>query len=167
LEQDLRAVLHLAAGRTAEPSAAIIDSRTPRSTPESGQRAGYDGAKHKHGSKLHMAVDTLGHLLALHVTPANVDDRAEIDRLTDAISGVYVRFGDIGPPSPAEGPAWAQSRRHPAALKVGSRNRIMSRPMTSLGRIRPSAPQKAGFGSLYQSRSITLAPHNARYGKLG
>jgi hypothetical protein len=114
-----------------------------------------------------MAVDTLGHLLALHVTPANVNDRAEIDRLTDAISGVYVRFGDIGPPSPAEGPAWAQSRRHPAALKVGSRNRIMSRPMTSLGRIRPSAPQKAGFGSLYQSRSITLAPHNARYGKLG
>jgi hypothetical protein len=45
-----------------------------------------------------MAVDTLGHLLALHVTPANVNDRAEIDRLTDAISGVYVRFGDIGPP---------------------------------------------------------------------
>ena len=32
-----------------------------------------------------MAVDTLGHLLALHLTPANVDDRAEIGRLTDAI----------------------------------------------------------------------------------
>ena len=85
LAQDLRAVLRLAAGRAAEPSAAIIDSRTLRSTPESGQRAGYDGAKRKRGSKLHMAVDTLGHLLALHVTPANVDDRAEIGRLTDAI----------------------------------------------------------------------------------
>jgi hypothetical protein len=71
-------------GRAAEPSAALIDSRTLRSTPESGQRAGYDGAKRERGSKLQMAVDTLGHLQAPHVTPANVDDRAEIGRLTDA-----------------------------------------------------------------------------------
>ncbi len=85
LAQDLRAVLRLAAGRAAEPTAATIDSRTLRSTPESGQRAGYDGAKRERGSKLHMAVDTLGRLLALHVAPANVDDRAEIGRLTDAI----------------------------------------------------------------------------------
>ena len=75
LTDDLRAVLRLAAGRKAEPSAAVLDSRTLRSTPESGERAGYDGAKRKKGSKLHMAVDTLGHLLALHVTPANADDR--------------------------------------------------------------------------------------------
>jgi hypothetical protein len=61
-------VLRLAAGRKAQPSAAILDSRTLRSTPESGERAGYDGAKRKKGSKLHLAVDTLGHLLALHVT---------------------------------------------------------------------------------------------------
>ena len=85
LAHDLRAVLRLAAGRTEEPSAAIIDSRTLRSTPESGSRAGYDGAKRKRGSKLHLAVDTLGHLLALHVTPAIVDDRAEVGRLADAI----------------------------------------------------------------------------------
>ena len=75
LAHDLRAVLRLAAGRNEEPSAAIIDSRTLRSTPESGPRAGYDGAKRKRGSKVHMAVDTLGHLLALHVTPADVGDR--------------------------------------------------------------------------------------------
>jgi transposase len=85
LAQDLRAVLRLAAGRHEEPTAAIIDSRTLRSTPESGPRAGYDGAKRKRGSKLHMAVDTLGHLLALHVTPANVDDRAEVGKLADAV----------------------------------------------------------------------------------
>jgi len=78
-------VLRLASGRNAEPTAAIIDSRTLRSTPESGQRAGYDGGKRKRGSKLHLAVDTLGHLLALHVTPANVDDRAEVGRLAEAI----------------------------------------------------------------------------------
>lgn len=78
LVDDLRAVLRLAAGRAPEPSAAIFDSRTLRSSPESGTRAGYDGAKRKRGSKLHMAVDTLGHLLALHVTPASTDDRAEV-----------------------------------------------------------------------------------------
>jgi transposase len=88
LAQDLRAVLRIADGRAADPSVAIIDSRTLRSTPESGSRAGYDGGKRKRGSKLHMAVDTLGHLLALHVTPADIDDRAEIGRLAEAIQDV-------------------------------------------------------------------------------
>jgi hypothetical protein len=46
---------------------AILDGRTLQSTPESGGRAGYDGAK-KNGSKIHIAVDTLGNLLALKVT---------------------------------------------------------------------------------------------------
>lgn len=82
---DLRAVLRLAAGRKAAPTAAIIDSRTLRSTPESGERAGYDGGKRKKGSKIHIAVDTLGHLLALHVTPANAEDRGEVERLAGAV----------------------------------------------------------------------------------
>lgn len=47
--QDLRALLRLAQGRQAAPSAVILDSRTLQSTPESGQRAGYDGAKRKRG----------------------------------------------------------------------------------------------------------------------
>jgi transposase len=71
--------------RSFGPTAAIIDSRTLRSNPDSGTRAGYDGAKRKRGSKLHLAVDTLGHLLALRVTPASVDDRAEVGRLAEAI----------------------------------------------------------------------------------
>ena len=71
LAQDLRALLRLLAGRKAQPSAVILDGRTLQSTPESGERAGYDGYKRRKGSKVHMAVDTLGHLLALHVTPAN------------------------------------------------------------------------------------------------
>ncbi len=85
LAHDLRALLRAAGGREPEPSAAILDSRTLRSTPESGHRAGYDGAKRKRGSKVHAAVDTLGHLLALHVTPANADDRAEVGRLAKAV----------------------------------------------------------------------------------
>jgi transposase len=49
--QDLRAILRLAEGRNEQPSAAIFDSRTLQSTPESGERAGYDGAKRKKGTK--------------------------------------------------------------------------------------------------------------------
>src|SRR6478736_5953311 len=61
---DLRALLRLAKGKKEEPSAVIFDGRTMQSTPESGDRAGYDGYKRKKGSKIHMAVDTLGLLLA-------------------------------------------------------------------------------------------------------
>src|SRR5215510_14006786 len=62
---DLRAVLRIAQGRKARPTAAILDSRTLQSSPESGHRAGYDGAKRKRGSKVHIAVDTLGQLLSI------------------------------------------------------------------------------------------------------
>lgn len=85
LAHDLRAVLRLAAGRHEEPSAAVLDSRTLRSTPESGHRAAWDGYKRTKGSKLHLAVDTLGHLLALHVTPANQGDRAAVAELAEAV----------------------------------------------------------------------------------
>jgi hypothetical protein len=56
--QDLRTLLRLATGRAEQPSAAIFDGWTLKSTPESGQRAGYDGHKRQKGSKIHMAVDT-------------------------------------------------------------------------------------------------------------
>jgi transposase len=88
LVHDLRALLRLAQGRPAEPSAAIFDSRTLQSTPESGTRAGYDGAKRKRGSKVHMAVDTLGHLLAAHVTAANEQDRSQIGPLAEKVQEV-------------------------------------------------------------------------------
>src|SRR3954465_11267877 len=96
-----RPLLRLAAGRPEEPTAAIIDSRTLRSTPESGTRAGYDGAKRKRGSKVHMAVDTLGLLLAWHVPPADVGDRAAVGRLAADIQdatadSVRLAFVDQG-----------------------------------------------------------------------
>jgi transposase len=85
---DLRAVLRVAEGRNPEPSACIFDSRTIQSTPESGPRAGYDGYKRRKGSKVHMAVDTLGNLLALHVTPANEQDRDQVAILSEAVQQV-------------------------------------------------------------------------------
>lgn len=85
LADDLPALLRLASGRSPEPSAAILDSRTLRSTPESGERAGYEDVKRKNGSKAHLAVDTLGHLLALHVTPADADDRAQVGHRAEVV----------------------------------------------------------------------------------
>lgn len=82
---DLRILIRLGSGKTAQPSAAIFDSRTLQSTPESGERAGYDGYKRKRGSKVHLAVDTLGQLLAVHVTPANAQDRGEVAELAAAV----------------------------------------------------------------------------------
>jgi transposase len=75
---DLRAVLRLAQGRKAEPSAALVARRTVPSTPASGTRAGDEGAKRRRGSKVHMAGDTLGHLLAAHVPAAKEQDRSQV-----------------------------------------------------------------------------------------
>jgi transposase len=107
--QDLRILLRLAAGRAPQPTAAIWDSRTLQSTPESGTRAGYDGHKRRKGSKVHAAVDTLGHLLALHATAANAQDRAQVERLAAAVQEAtgqsvelaYVDQGYTGP-TPAQ-----------------------------------------------------------------
>lgn len=85
---DLRTVLRLVRGRAAQPSAAILDARTLQSSPESGERAGFDGHKKRRGSKLHLAIDTLGHLLALHVTPANEQERAQVSELCEQIQAV-------------------------------------------------------------------------------
>jgi transposase len=83
--EDLRILLREFAGRKAQPTAMILDSRTLQSTPESGARGGYDGAKRRKGSKVHAAVDTLGHLLALHVTAADEQDRAQVETLAEAV----------------------------------------------------------------------------------
>jgi transposase len=98
---DLRAILRLLDGRNPDPTAVILDSRTIQSTPTSGARAGYDGAKKRKGSKVHAAVDTLGHLLALRVTPANAGDREQVDILAEEVQeatgqSVQIAYVDQG-----------------------------------------------------------------------
>jgi len=88
LVNDLRVLLRAYAGRNAQPGAVVLDSRMLQSTPESGARAGYDGAKRRKGSKVHAAVDTLGQLLALHVTPANEQDRQQVDKLAQQVQEI-------------------------------------------------------------------------------
>ena len=101
LVHDLRAILRIAEGRKESPTAAIFDSRTLQSTPESGALAGYDGAKRRKGNKVHLAVDTLGHLLALCVTAADEQDRAQVAELAKRVQAetgetVEIAFVDQG-----------------------------------------------------------------------
>ena len=88
IAHDLRMILRLVAEREAQPTGTIFDGRTLQSTPESGGRAGYDGAKKKKGSKVQVAVDTLGHLLALKVTAANEQERAQVADLAAKVQEV-------------------------------------------------------------------------------
>jgi transposase len=127
--QDLRMLLREIADRPPHPSAAILDSRTLQSSPESGPRAGYDGAKRKRGSKVHIAVDTLGQLLALLVTPANEQDRAQVAALAEqmqAVTGesVEVAFVDQG---------YSGAAASDAAAEHGIRLEVVKLPTSKRG----------------------------------
>jgi transposase len=103
--QDLRLLLRVLTGRKPQPTAAILDARVVPSPPESGARAGSSGHKRRKGSKVHAAVDTLGHLLALTVTAANEDERTQVAALAAQVQEVtgqhvelaYVDEGYEGP----------------------------------------------------------------------
>lgn len=114
MTRDLRELLRMLEGRDPQPSAAILDSRTLQSTPESGHRAGYDGAKRKNGSKVHVAVDTLGHLLALHVTSAKEQDRSQVGKLAAAVqkqTGKSVELAYVDQGYTGEKPAAAAKKK--------------------------------------------------------
>ena len=117
---DLREMLRLLNERAPRPTAAILDGRTLQSSPESGGRAGYDGYKRKKGSKVHVAVDTLGNLLALLVTPANAQERAQVGELARRVQeatqrSVHLAYVDQG--YTGEKPA-AQAEAHGIELEV-------------------------------------------------
>jgi transposase len=117
---DLRELIRIGEGRSAHPTAVILDSRTLQSTPESGHRAGWDGAKRRKGSKVHLAVDTLGQLLALHVTPANDQDRAQVAALAAAVqeaTGETVSLAYVDQGYTGEAPT-ADAADHGIALDV-------------------------------------------------
>jgi len=117
---DLRSLLRWMEGRADTPTAAIFDSATRQSTPESGHRAGYDGHKKRQGSKIHLAVDTLGHPLALLVTPADASDREQVAALAEevqAVTGQTVEVAFVDQGYTGEKPA-AAAAEHGIRLEV-------------------------------------------------
>ena len=93
---DLNELQRVLLGRTATPTAVVLDGRTLQSTPESGHRAGYDGAKKRKGSKAHIAVDTLGQLLSVVITPANEQERAQVSELCRQVPEVTGQTVQVG-----------------------------------------------------------------------
>jgi transposase len=88
ITQDMRQLIRQFGGREPAPSAAIVNSPMLCSTCESGLRAGYDRDIKRSGSKIHIVVDTLGHLLALSVTPAHQGERSQVESLCEQLQKV-------------------------------------------------------------------------------
>lgn len=117
---DLREMIRMLHDRGPHPTAVVLDGRTLQSTPESGGRAGFDGHKKKQGSKVHVAVDTLGHLLALVVTPANEQERAQVETLArdvQAVCGQSVQIAFVDQGYTGENAANA-AKQHGVCLEV-------------------------------------------------
>ena len=120
MAHDLRELLRLLGGKAAKPSAVILDGRTLQSSCESGPRAGYDGYKRRRGSKVHVAVDTLGHLLALKVTAADEQERSQVGELlkdVQQVTGEQVKIAFVDQGYTGQAPA-AEAEEQGVRLEV-------------------------------------------------
>jgi transposase len=115
IHEALRRRVRTAAGRSQEPTAAMIDAqsiRTSANVPESSQ--GIDAAKKIKGRKRHVATDTLGLLLVLLVTAASVQDTTGGRDVVDALAARH----------PAVVKAWADSGYKRSVIELGAAHGI-------------------------------------------
>ncbi len=78
-------------GRAVAPTATIVDSQSVKTPDQAGER-GYDAGKKISGRKRHVAVDCLGLILFMMITPASVQDRDAARPLIQALVSLYGRL---------------------------------------------------------------------------
>lgn len=91
LEQLLYALsqkVRISQGRQPEPSLLIVDSQSVKTVAGTSKEKGYDGGKKVTGRKRHIAVDTLGNVMAVGVTAANVHDKPGALSIKDQVEDI-------------------------------------------------------------------------------
>jgi putative transposase len=91
----LRAAERKRAGKDPQPTAAIMDSQSVKTTEESAHPSGYDAHKNVKGRKRHLLVDTLGLLLSIYVTSADIQDRGGAQCLLAGLKPLVPRLKKI------------------------------------------------------------------------
>ena len=94
LNRELRIEVRVSEGKDPEPSAAILDSQSVKTTESSGER-GYDAGKKVNGIKRHVLVDTLGLILWIKVLTADIQDRDGARTLLEQVKGLFPRLQKI------------------------------------------------------------------------
>ena len=111
----------LASGRTAAPSTGLIDSRSVRCGPQAGPR-GTDGGKRVHGRKRHVLTRSIGLLLAVLVTAANLhDSRAAAPLLARAVAAGWHRDRIVGDDAYAGQSVVQEAARHGMVVQIAAK----------------------------------------------
>lgn len=119
----LREIIRAAEGREVEPSLGIVDSQSVKTTASSPvENRGFDAAKKVKGRKRHILVDILGLLIALHITPADVQDRDAIEVVLTKAQSQSTRLEKVLVDSVYRGP-----QVELAAARTGIKIEVVSR----------------------------------------